>query len=124
MGEHGGRERILLVDDERNVRELLAHLLRDRGYNVSVAASAREARAIGGSWDLLITDVVMPETGGVELASQVDARHVLFISGYDREGHVEREAAFLQKPFSRDDLAVRYAASSMPRVSPACPRPS
>jgi signal transduction histidine kinase/CheY-like chemotaxis protein len=100
-----GAERILVVDDERVVRDLLAQMLRERGYDVSVAGSAREARALQRSWDLLITDVVMPETDGVKLARQIDARHVLFISGYDQEALVHADAFFLQKPFSRDDLA-------------------
>jgi signal transduction histidine kinase len=99
-----GRERILVVDDEQVVRDLLAQMLRDRGYEVEVASSAREARALGGTWDLLLTDIVMPETDGVKLSKQIDARHVLFISGYDQEALVAGDAQFLQKPFSRDDL--------------------
>ena len=86
------------------MRELLARMLRDQGYNVSVAASAREARALPGPWDLLLTDVVMPEVDGVKLSRQIDARHVLFISGYDQEALVRADAFFLQKPFSRDEL--------------------
>jgi two-component system cell cycle sensor histidine kinase/response regulator CckA len=105
-----GAERILVVDDERVVRGLLAQMLRDQGYDVSVAGSAREARALQRSWDLLITDVVMPETDGVKLARQIDARHVLFISGYDQEALVHADAFFLQKPFSRDDLAQTVRA--------------
>jgi CheY-like chemotaxis protein len=100
----GGAERILVVDDEKVVRELLAQMLREQGYEVEVAASAREARALGGPWDLLLTDVVMPETDGVKLSKQIDARHVLFISGYDQEAIVAGDASFLQKPFSRDEL--------------------
>jgi signal transduction histidine kinase len=100
-----GAERILVVDDERIVRELLAQMLRDQGYDVSVAGSAHEARSLDGRWDLLITDVVMPETDGVKLARQIDAHHVLFISGYDQEALVRADSFFLQKPFSRDDLA-------------------
>jgi two-component system cell cycle sensor histidine kinase/response regulator CckA len=60
-----GGERILVVDDEKIVRELLAQMLREQGYEVEIAGSAREARALDGSWDLLVTDVVMPETDGV-----------------------------------------------------------
>jgi two-component system cell cycle sensor histidine kinase/response regulator CckA len=99
-----GAERILVVDDELIVRELLAQMLRGQGYEVEVAASAREARALDGPWDLLLTDVVMPETDGVTLSKQIRARHVLFISGYDQEALVEGDASFLQKPFSRDEL--------------------
>jgi signal transduction histidine kinase len=102
---HSGRERILVVDDEKIVRELLGRMLREQGYEVHVAGSAREARALHGPWDLLLTDVVMPETDGVRLSKQIEARHVMFISGYDQEALVDSDATFLQKPFSRDDLA-------------------
>jgi signal transduction histidine kinase len=105
----GGLERILVVDDEKIVRELLARMLREQGYDVHVAASAREARSLDGPWDLLLTDVVMPETDGVKLSQQIEAGHVMFISGYDQEALVAGDASFLQKPFSRDELthAVR-----------------
>jgi signal transduction histidine kinase len=105
-----GTERILVVDDEQVVRELLARMLREQGYDVEVARSAREAYALDGPWDLLLTDVVMPETDGVKLSKQIDARHVLFISGYDQEALVAGDASFLQKPFSRDDLASAVRA--------------
>jgi signal transduction histidine kinase len=104
-----GRERILVVDDEKTVRELLGQMLREQGYDVTIAASARDARTLDGPWDLLLTDVVMPETDGVTLAKTVAARHVLFISGYDQEALVAADASFLQKPFNREQLtrAVR-----------------
>src|SRR5262249_29487384 len=97
---HGG-ERILVVDDGRVVRELIARMLQAQGYVVDVAGSAREARALAGPWDLLITDVVMPEMDGVKLSRHIDAVQVLFISGYDQEALVESDASFLQKPFNR-----------------------
>jgi signal transduction histidine kinase/CheY-like chemotaxis protein len=104
-----GQERILIVDDEGTVRDLLAQLLADAGYRVSVAGSAREAQALDQSFDLLLTDVVMPETSGPELAQMIDARHVLFMSGYDQDALARANIPFLQKPFSRDELmhAVR-----------------
>ena len=105
-----GAERILVVDDERVVRDLLAQMLREQGYDVSVAGSAREARALERSWDLLITDVVMPETDGVKLrtADRRTARalHLRLRPGGARPG----DAFFLQKPFSRDDLAQTVRA--------------
>jgi CheY-like chemotaxis protein len=100
-----GGERILVVDDEKIVRDLLAQILREQGYEVVAAGSATEARALGESWDVLVTDVVMPETDGVSLAREIDAAHVLFISGYDQRALVSSDAAFLQKPFGRDDLS-------------------
>jgi len=101
----GGAERVLVVDDEAIVRNLLEQMLVDLGYDVTVVPSALEATALEGAWDLLVADVVMPETDGVSLAQQLDARHVLFISGYDPGSLVSPNAAFLQKPFSHDDLA-------------------
>ena len=83
------------------------------GYGVSTAASAREAlRCLGvgnPAVHLVLTDVVMPETDGVTLSKDIDARHVMFISGYDQQALVAGDASFLQKPFSRDELtqAVR-----------------
>jgi signal transduction histidine kinase len=100
-----GGERILVVDDEKIVRDLLAQMLREQGYDVRVAGSGREARALDGPWDLLLTDVVMPETDGVKLSRQIEARHVLFISGYDQKALVEANASFLQKPFNREELS-------------------
>jgi signal transduction histidine kinase len=100
-----GGERILVVDDEKIVRDLLAQILREQGYDVVAAASATEARALDESWDVLVTDVVMPETDGVSLAQEIDAAHVLFISGYDQRALVSSDAAFLQKPFGSDDLS-------------------
>jgi signal transduction histidine kinase len=112
----GGAERILVVDDEKVVRELLAQMLREQGYEVEVAASGRAARALAGPWDLLLTDVVMPETDGVKLSKEIDARNVVFISGYDQEALVAGDASFLQKPFSRDELTrtVRALLDGMP----------
>lgn len=94
-----------MVDDERVVRDLLAQLLRDLGYDVHVAGSPREARDLDGPWDVLLTDVVMPHTNGVELARQIHAHHVLFMSGYEQEALVRSSGPLLQKPFSRDELA-------------------
>jgi signal transduction histidine kinase len=102
---NGGRERILVVDDEKIVRELLDRILRDHGYQVTLAASAREARTLDGPWDLLLTDVVMPETDGVKLSKELGVPRVMFISGYDQEALVDTDAPFLQKPFSREELA-------------------
>jgi DNA-binding NtrC family response regulator len=92
---------------------------------VTAVASAREAIALDGAWDLLVVDVVMPETDGSSLAQKLDARQVLFISGYDPGALVSPNATFLQKPFSHDDLAqtvrqlldVRDAPASTPATA-------
>jgi two-component system cell cycle sensor histidine kinase/response regulator CckA len=100
-----GRERILVVDDEEIVRDLLAQLLRDQGYDVTVAGSAREALALEDRFDLLLTDVVMPEVDGPTLARDLHPPHVLFMSGYDQEALKRSDVPYLQKPFGRDELA-------------------
>jgi len=124
IGEHGepggalpaGGETILLVEDEPLVRELSRDMLERQGYQVVLASDANEAErisAVAGSFDLLITDAVMPSISGVELARRIRASHpgmkVLFISGYsdqpgERDQTTAEGAAFLQKPFSADSL--------------------
>ncbi|MBR9988467.1 MAG: PAS domain S-box protein [Gemmatimonadetes bacterium] len=108
-----GTELVLLVEDEPAVRALAERVLMRQGYHVLSAGNGVEAielvRSTHGPIDLLVTDVVMPEMGGVELAKQLlemrpDLR-VLFISGYaadavpttDGSG---RQLYFLEKPFS------------------------
>jgi signal transduction histidine kinase len=100
-----GEARLLLVDDDRSVCAVVAQMLHSAGYDVTTAASAAEARALSGDWDVLITDVRMAHTNGVALAGEIDARHTLFISGYDTEHLVAPGASFLQKPFDSAELA-------------------
>jgi CheY-like chemotaxis protein len=115
---------ILLVEDAEDLRELTRKTLEKRGYAVIEARNGREAIEIcdkyPGKIDLLLSDVVMPEMSGPELADQVALRFpsikVLFMSGYTREailhrGIVAQGEGFLQKPFTPTDLAtkVRHA---------------
>ena len=117
-GDMRGTETILLVEDEDGVRGLALLVLQTYGYNVLAASDGRRAlRAIEnhqGSIDLLVTDVVMPGMGGGELAEAVKKQFphmkVLFSSGYTddsavRQGILEAEVAFLQKPYSPQSLA-------------------
>ncbi len=120
LARPAGSETILVVEDDERVRLLTARILRDLGYNVLVSPDAREALPLGqgheGSLDLLLTDVVMPEMGGEELADRLrrarpDLR-VLYMSGYADHRFVARIAAdqgahFLQKPFCPEELAAR-----------------
>ena len=84
-----GSETILLVEDEAEVRNLIAEILRGNGYTVLEARAGDEAWAFadrsGTMIDLLITDVVMPRMSGPELADRVSRRHpelrVLYVSG-------------------------------------------
>jgi CheY-like chemotaxis protein len=112
------RPTILVVDDDRAVRELLRTFLLDRGYTVIAAASGREALRLShahrGKIDLLLTDVVMPGMNGPELVEQFASlrpeTQVLYVSGSatatpDRDGAALGEPRLLLKPFSSDELA-------------------
>jgi PAS domain S-box-containing protein len=134
-----GDELVLVVEDEDELRRLAVRELEERGYLVLAAADGVEALAVARSLersiDLLVTDVVMPEMNGVELAeSLVDlwpSVAVLFMSGHLDEGAMERhpldpDADLLPKPFTPDQLGRRArlaldraAASRKNRVVPA-----
>jgi PAS domain S-box-containing protein len=117
-----GHGTVLVVEDEDGVRSLLVRLLEHDGYHVLVAATPSAARAI---WerpevviDLLVTDVVLPEMSGRQVAEAARAHHpgcrVLFMSGYTRDGVVtngvlREDSSFLQKPFSAAELRRRVA---------------
>ncbi|MCX6538899.1 MAG: response regulator [Acidobacteria bacterium] len=113
-----GREVVLLVEDEVQVRRLAATILRQRGYEVFEAASGSDAlqfeAAHQGPIDMLVTDIVMPQMRGTELASHLRSRRpdlkVLFVSGYTDDQVFRQEVgagpfAFLAKPFTPAALA-------------------
>ncbi len=126
-GLPGGLETILLVEDEAGVRRLVRRSLEQLGYRVLEAGEPLEALALSertaGPIDLLVTDVVMPQMSGRQLAERVQAQRpgtkVLFLSGYDdepiaRAGVLEPGLQFLAKPFTLEALArkVREALES------------
>jgi two-component system cell cycle sensor histidine kinase/response regulator CckA len=111
---------ILLVEDEPSLLTLTQRLLEFQGYRVLAAATAGEAIRLAeshaGSIDLLLTDVVMPEMNGRELARNILKLHPglkrLFMSGYTsniiaHHGILDEGVHFLQKPFSLADLSAR-----------------
>jgi two-component system, cell cycle sensor histidine kinase and response regulator CckA len=113
-----GTETILVVEDDEMVRKLVRETLEREGYRVMDSADPVAARRIAdshkGEIQLLITDVVMPKMSGDELAAQITAGRpaikVLYMSGYTdnavvNSGILEKEAAFLQKPFTPGALA-------------------
>lgn len=113
----GGVETILLAEDEVAVRSLLAKVLVKRGYVVIEAGNGREAlrrcQERAGKIDLIVTDVIMPEMSGRELVDHLESirpeTQVLFMSGYtdgelDRRGILSQRVAFLQKPFTTEEL--------------------
>lgn len=122
-------ETILLAEDEESVRLLSAEVLRRSGFEVIDAQDGVEALRVARAFDrpihLLLTDIVMPQMNGRELAEQIRAARpetkVLFMSGYTDHAVVHRElsagAPFLQKPFTRDAL-VRKVRGLLHMVSP------
>jgi signal transduction histidine kinase/ActR/RegA family two-component response regulator len=118
-GPRYGSETILVVEDEDEVRSLASEFLRSAGYSVLTAKDGVEALEVsdrlGGSIQLLLTDVVMPKMRGTELAQKLKAcfpsLRVVYMSGYLEQdtcsGEILEKAIVLQKPFSRDTLIRR-----------------
>jgi PAS domain S-box-containing protein len=113
----GRGERILVVEDEDSVRALAKRILSEGGYQVSAASRGAEAvellRDPSREFDLLISDVVMPEMRGVELVERAQELRpqlpVMMMSGYttplaDEDRRAMADAPLLEKPFSRRDL--------------------
>ena len=126
----GGKARslrtVLIAEDEPAVRRLVERILRADGHDVIVSASGEEALArfiSHPSFDLLLTDVVMPGMGGLELALRVRALSpslpILFMSGYtddkvrDRMGRIG--SGFIGKPFSRGELTAMVRKTCIPQ---------
>ncbi|MEI6244632.1 MAG: ATP-binding protein [Acidobacteriota bacterium] len=113
----GAGERVLLVEDEPAVRDVVALALREQGFNVLTAGDGATALRIveaEGHIDLLATDVVMPHMSGRQLADTLEARfprlRVLFMSGYADDGRLQRgmlgaDEEYMQKPFPLAALA-------------------
>ncbi|OQX15795.1 MAG: hypothetical protein BWK76_12555 [Desulfobulbaceae bacterium A2] len=116
----GGQETVLLVEDEIPMLKLSQRMLEELGYRVLASASPgealRQARDYPASIDLLISDVVMPEMNGRQLADQILALRpgirYFFVSGYTADiiaerGVFDNEVQFLQKPFTHIELAQK-----------------
>jgi PAS domain S-box-containing protein len=116
-GSYHGSETLLLVEDEESVRRFAGDALSAQGYKVLQAGNGRDALRLLKKRDsgvqLVITDVVMPDMGGKELAERIRGEHplmpVLFVSGYTdgviRPDAPDEGAFLLQKPFGPSDLA-------------------
>jgi PAS domain S-box-containing protein len=118
--DHRGTETILLVEDEKSVRDLARRILERRGYNVLAASDGGEAIELVEREEqqihLLLTDVIMPGLNGQDVAERVRALRpdirVLFMSGYNeeavlRDGVLAPGTAFIEKPFSPSTLLDR-----------------
>ena len=112
-----GRETVLVVEDEHEVRALVQRILEEFGYVVLSAGEIADAFRLverhAGSIQLLLTDIVMPEMNGVQLAERLVALHpemaVLYMSGYT-DGAIVNQACFIQKPLTPDALARKVRA--------------
>jgi CheY-like chemotaxis protein len=115
-----GRETVLVAEDEDGVRELLRKALSEFGYTVLTARHGRDALMLASQRDdgidLLVTDVVMPEMSGRELAETLLDRSpdlkVLYISGYTDDEVIQRglrgrDLGLLRKPFTAEELVRR-----------------
>jgi nitrogen-specific signal transduction histidine kinase/CheY-like chemotaxis protein len=114
----GGRETVLVAEDEPAVRTVVIRALTGLGYTVLEANNGGDAMELARRYPrpiaLLLTDLVMPQLGGFALAEQMLAARpnirVVFMSGYNdtnsvRRGEVGADRIFLQKPFTRAELA-------------------
>lgn len=120
---HSGRETILIVEDEPAMLRMATQLLERLGYRVLAASTPGEAlRTAGahvGAIDLLVTDVVMPEMNGRQLANALitllPGLRCLFMSGYTNDviahhGVIDEGIEFIAKPFSTSDFAKKIRA--------------
>ncbi len=127
-----GTETVLVVEDEEGVRSLVRQTLTEYGYTVLEAEGAEQALKVSEGYSkpihLLLTDVVMPLTGGKELASRLSTLHpetrVLYMSGYTddaivRHGILQGDTPFLQKPFAPNVLLKKVRAVLKMKQKPA-----
>jgi PAS domain S-box-containing protein len=119
----GSNETILLAEDDEDVRTYVAETLRDLDYRVIEARDSTEALTVVAqtdvSIDLLLTDVVMPDINGRELANRARTLRpnlrILFMTGYSQDaivhqGRLDPDIELIEKPFRRDTLAARVRA--------------
>jgi PAS domain S-box-containing protein len=122
----GGTESVLLVEDERALLSLVSATLRANGYDVTEASTGHAGIAYGNALDakidLLITDVILPDLSGPQVAEQILKMHplmkVLYISGYT-DDHMPQsnsaEALLLEKPFTVAALLTKIRQALDPR---------
>jgi DNA-binding NtrC family response regulator len=119
-----GSETILLVEDEEDLRELTAKILRGSGYTVFEASDGQKALQLAGNYrqdmHLLLTDVIMPGTSGSELAANLKVYRpdmkVVYMSGYTgnliaSHGVIDTDSTLLEKPFSKQVLLEHVRAA-------------
>ena len=127
-GDHPSLEcvgRILVIDDEADVRELVAEVLAGRGHSVTVAGGGREGLACfeTGRYDLVLTDLGMPDLNGWEVARAVKACApyvpVLLLTGWadaESSADVPRIEGIIEKPFDVKRLAAAVSEALAARA--------
>jgi CheY-like chemotaxis protein len=114
---HGKNERILLVEDEKNVREFVSKALIQCGYTLCIAENSKQAEELfireNGKFDMVFSDVVLPDKNGIELVETLQKMkkgiRILLSSGYtDHKSQwpliQEKGYRFLQKPYTLTEL--------------------
>jgi CheY-like chemotaxis protein len=128
-----GSETVLLAEDQSSIRSVLREFLDSKGYKVLEAQNGREALALAerhpGAIDVLVTDVIMPQIRGLELATRVTELHpdicVIFMSGYSEDALLEnqlladRNLTLIQKPFDLEELDQKIRESLSRDFSPS-----
>jgi two-component system, cell cycle sensor histidine kinase and response regulator CckA len=110
---HG--ERIVIIDDEKEIREVVARMLEQEGFTVFVAENFEQVQKYYETEkiDLLLTDVIMPEMNGDEIGQRILEKHpeakIIYMSGYTEStimdfSILDKNKIYLQKPFSRQSL--------------------
>ena len=129
----GGSETVLLAEDQPSIRSVLREFLESEGYEVLEAQNGNEALEIAkhytGSIDVLVTDVIMPQLRGIELAKRLTEIYpgicVILMSGYSEDALVEnrllseRNMTLIQKPFDPEELAQKIRESLSRNSSPS-----
>jgi PAS domain S-box-containing protein len=128
-----GSETVLLAEDQPSIRVVLRESLESKGYKVLEAQNGLQALDIAehhsGAIDVLVTDVIMPQLRGIDLAKRVTEVHpgvcIIFMSGYSEDALLEnrllsqKNMTLIQKPFDPDDLARKIRESLSDRKSNA-----
>jgi len=128
-----GSETVLLAEDQSSIRSVLREFLDSKGYKVLEAQNGSEALALAerhpGAIDVLVTDVIMPQIRGLELAKRVTELHpdicVIFMSGHSEDALLEnqlladRNLTLIQKPFELEELDQKVRESLSRDFSPS-----
>ena len=125
--------KILVVDDEMGIRELLSEILSDEGHSVSLAENAAEARRVRGEMrpDLVLLDIWMPDTDGISLLKEWSAGGLLTMPVVMMSGHGTIDSAveatrvgavdFLEKPIALQKLLATVKKALKHEVAPQKP---